>query len=50
MKALVYQGPGEISLEEVAEPTPVADEVLLRVDAAGMARTVILPQAEQPCR
>ena len=39
MKALVYQGPGEISLEEVEEPTPVADEVLLRVDAAGVCGT-----------
>ena len=39
MKALVYQGPGEISLEEVEDPSPAADEVLLRVDAAGVCRT-----------
>ncbi|MAE93450.1 MAG: alcohol dehydrogenase [Deltaproteobacteria bacterium] len=39
MKALVYQGPGEISLEEVDAPSPADDEVLLRVDAAGVCGT-----------
>ncbi len=39
MKALVYQGPGEISLEEVENPSPAADEVLLQVDAAGVCGT-----------
>ncbi len=29
MKALVYHGPGEISLEEVEDPTPADNEVLL---------------------
>ena len=39
MKALVYQGPGEISLEEIEDPAPADDEVLLRVDAAGVCGT-----------
>jgi len=39
MKALVYQGPGEISLQEVDDPTPTAAEVLLNVDAAGVCGT-----------
>jgi len=39
MKALVYQGPGEICLQEIAAPVPGADEVLLRVDAAGVCGT-----------
>jgi propanol-preferring alcohol dehydrogenase len=39
MKALVYQGPGEISLERIEDPAPAADEVLLRVDAAGVCGT-----------
>jgi propanol-preferring alcohol dehydrogenase len=39
MKALVYQGPGQISLEEVEDPSPGPDEVLLRVDAAGVCGT-----------
>jgi len=39
MKALVYQGPGEISLEEVVDPSPRDGEVLLRVDAAGVCGT-----------
>lgn len=39
MKALVYRGPGEISLEEVVDPSPVDGEVLLRVDAAGVCGT-----------
>ena len=39
MKALVYGGPGRISLEEIDAPSPRADEVLLRVDAAGVCGT-----------
>ena len=39
MKALVYQAPGKISLERVEDPSPSADEVLLRVDAAGVCGT-----------
>jgi propanol-preferring alcohol dehydrogenase len=39
MKALVYQAPEKISLEEVGDPSPNADEVLLRVDAAGVCGT-----------
>jgi propanol-preferring alcohol dehydrogenase len=39
MKALVYQGPGEISLEEIEDPSPADDEVLLRVDASGVCGT-----------
>lgn len=39
MKALVYQGPGEISLEEIEDPSPAPDEVLLQVDAAGVCGT-----------
>jgi 2-desacetyl-2-hydroxyethyl bacteriochlorophyllide A dehydrogenase len=39
MKALVYQGPGKISLEEVEGPSPALDEVLLQVDAAGVCGT-----------
>ena len=39
MKALVYQGPGEIQLDDIDEPVPADDEVLLRVDAAGVCGT-----------
>ncbi len=39
MRALVYRGPGEIRLEEVADPEPASDEVLLAVDAAGVCGT-----------
>ncbi len=39
MKALVYRGPGRIELTEIADPTPADDEVLLRVDAAGVCGT-----------
>jgi len=39
MRALVYQGPGRISLEEIAAPSPASDEVLLQVDAAGVCGT-----------
>jgi propanol-preferring alcohol dehydrogenase len=39
MKALVYQEPGRISLEQVEDPSPCENEVLLRVDAAGVCGT-----------
>jgi len=39
MKALVYRGPGKISLEEIDAPSPEAGEVLLEVDAAGVCGT-----------
>ncbi|HIF98520.1 MAG TPA: alcohol dehydrogenase [Myxococcales bacterium] len=39
MRALVYQGPGKISLETIEDPSPTDDEVLLRVDAAGVCGT-----------
>lgn len=39
MKALVYRGPGRIALEEIESPSPAADEVRLRVDAAGVCGT-----------
>ncbi len=39
MKALVYQGPGEIELADIDEPILADDEVLLRVDAAGVCGT-----------
>lgn len=39
MKALVYRGPGKISLEQVDDPSPAPDEVLLQVEAAGVCGT-----------
>jgi len=39
MRALVYGGPGEIELREVADPSAAADEILLKVDAAGVCGT-----------
>jgi L-iditol 2-dehydrogenase len=36
MKALIYKGPWEMTLEEVAEPTPNAGEVLIDVKAIGI--------------
>lgn len=39
MKALVYRGPGQIELDDVDEPAPSPDEVLLSVDAAGVCGT-----------
>jgi threonine dehydrogenase-like Zn-dependent dehydrogenase len=36
MKAVVWTGPREMALHEVAEPTPGAGEVLLRVGAVGI--------------
>ncbi|MDA8145480.1 MAG: alcohol dehydrogenase catalytic domain-containing protein [Thermaerobacter sp.] len=39
MKALVYRGPGQVSLEERARPVPGAGEVLLEVEACGVCGT-----------
>ncbi|MCP4968943.1 MAG: alcohol dehydrogenase catalytic domain-containing protein [bacterium] len=39
MKALVYNGPGQIDLTDIDEPTPAPGEVLLAVDAAGVCGT-----------
>ncbi len=39
MRALVYQGPGKISLESLEDPSAVAGEVLVQVDAAGVCGT-----------
>ncbi len=39
MKALVFEGPGSISLAEVEDPTPAPDEVLVEVSAAGVCGT-----------
>ncbi len=39
MRALVYQGPGEITLADIDEPNLAPGEVLLTVDAAGVCGT-----------
>src|SRR5919108_1732583 len=39
MRALRVIGPGRAAVVDVAEPVPAADEVLLRVLAAGVCRT-----------
>lgn len=39
MKALVYRGPGAISLTEVGDPAPAPGEVLVAVTAAGVCGT-----------
>ena len=36
MKTLVYNGPWDMSLEVVPDPTPVAGEVLLKIEAVGI--------------
>ncbi len=36
MKAVVYTRPNEVQLQDRPDPEPAADEVLLRVDAAGI--------------
>lgn len=36
MKALVYRGPGLIGLEDVPDPVPAADEVIVQVAAVGI--------------
>ncbi len=39
MKALVYEGPGRIDLDEIDDPEPGSGEVLVSVDAAGVCGT-----------
>ena len=39
MKALVYEGPGCLTLTEVPDPLPKPDEVILEVTAAGVCGT-----------
>ncbi len=39
MRAAVYRGPGDISIENVAEPVPADDELLLQVATAGICGT-----------
>ncbi|MBC8363594.1 MAG: alcohol dehydrogenase catalytic domain-containing protein [Actinobacteria bacterium] len=39
MRALVYEGPGRITLGDIDEPVPADGEVLLAVDAAGVCGT-----------
>lgn len=39
MKALVYEGPGKLALQELADPKPQPGEVLLEVLAAGVCGT-----------
>jgi len=41
MKATTYQSMGEIQNSEIPEPTPSADEVVLRVHASGICHTDI---------
>ena len=36
MKALVYDGPETLGFRDVADPSPAADEVLIRIDAVGI--------------
>lgn len=36
MRALVFHGPGDMRVEEVPDPVPTGDEVLLRVTATGI--------------
>ena len=39
MKAAVYRGPCDLRIEEVAEPEPATDELLVQVAAAGICGT-----------
>jgi (R,R)-butanediol dehydrogenase / meso-butanediol dehydrogenase / diacetyl reductase len=39
VRAAVYRGRGDIRVEEVAEPVPAGDELLIRVAAAGICGT-----------
>ena len=36
MKALVWHGPNQMTVEEVPEPSPKSGEVVLRTEAAGI--------------
>lgn len=39
MRAAVYRGPGDLRIEEVPEPEPADDELLIQVAAAGICGT-----------
>ena len=39
MRAAVYHGAGDLRIEEVPEPSPSADEALVRVVRSGMCGT-----------
>ncbi len=39
MRAVVYRGPGELSVETVSDPVPAEGEVLLELSAAGICGT-----------
>jgi (R,R)-butanediol dehydrogenase / meso-butanediol dehydrogenase / diacetyl reductase len=39
VRAAVYRGPGDLRIEEVTEPEPAHDELLVRVAAAGICGT-----------
>jgi NADPH:quinone reductase-like Zn-dependent oxidoreductase len=43
-----YGGPEQLKLEQIARPEPQADEVLVRVYAAGVADAIVLHIAEGP--
>jgi threonine dehydrogenase-like Zn-dependent dehydrogenase len=47
MKAVVYTGPRELRYQEVREPEPGADEVVVRVDAVGICGSEIHGVASQ---
>ena len=41
MKAVVIEEPNEVSVKEVAEPTPAPDQALIKVEACGICGTDI---------
>jgi len=41
MKAVVIEKPNEVSVKEVADPTPAADQALIKVEACGICGTDI---------
>ena len=42
MKAIVLKRPGDFSIEEIPTPEPQADEVLIRIHAAGICTNDVL--------
>lgn len=48
MKALVYYGNRDIRLEEVLQPEPGADELLIKVTDAGLCQTLVNEFVEGP--
>ena len=41
MKAVVIDSPNELTIKKIADPTPKADEVVVKVDACGICGTDI---------